>query len=64
MPKEESYRRPSNFSVASTESKTQAVICAIERESGIIVDAVHGFPNIIEDKFDEFVQAGVEFPVQ
>jgi hypothetical protein len=62
MPKEESHRRPSNFSVASTQSKTQAVVCAIEREFGIIVDAVHEFPNVIEDKFDEFVQAVVEFP--
>jgi hypothetical protein len=64
-PKEDSakHRRPSNFSIASTQSKTQAVIRAIERELGILVHAVHEFPNVIEDKFDEFIQAVVEIPV-
>jgi hypothetical protein len=64
MPKDEppKLRRPSNFSVASTQSKTQVVINAIEREFGIIVDTVHEFPNVIEEKFDDFVQAVIEIP--
>ena len=61
IPKEESPKRgPSNFS--ETQSKTQAVIKAIEREFGIIVDAVHDFPGIMEEKFDDFVQTMVEIP--
>jgi hypothetical protein len=64
LPKEDSpqHRRPSNFSIASTQSKTQAVIRAIEREFGVLVDAVPEFLNVIEDKFDEFVQAVGEIP--
>lgn len=64
IPKEEpaKHRRPSNFSVSSTQSKTQIVINAIEREFGIIVDAVQEIPNVIEEKFDEVVQTVVEIP--
>lgn len=64
MPKEEPsrHRRPSNFSVSSTQSKTQAVINAIEREFGIIVDIVQEIPNVLEEKFDDFLQTVVEIP--
>jgi len=64
MPKEESpkLRRPSNFSISSTQSKTQVVLNAIEREFGIIVDTVHEFPNVLEEKFDDLVQAVIEIP--
>ena len=61
LPKDKTpERRPNNFSVNSTQ--TQAVINAIEREFGIIVDAVYKFPTVIEDKFDDFVQTVVEIP--
>src|ERR1700729_930511 len=47
-------RRLRIFSVASKQSTCRAVISDIEREFGVIFDAIHEFPNVIEDRYDEF----------